>query len=301
MRTGSRRGRGAPAERDAPGAPAAALPRGPAPRMRAEHWWDALRFAASGQRLLERQLRTLSRLPEDTPRPRVAAVQRAAARRLLDHLQVDLQVTGLDHLPGTPGLIVSLHEGLADALCLATLPLAMRFVARREVFEWAGIGPALSGCRHIAIEPEAGSAAYRGLVRDAGVALASGDHVVIFPQGCLLGIQTAFLPGAFHLARRLAVPLLPIVITGSHRIWEHPFSARLRYRQSVRVEVLPPIGATETCSTEPDALRRRLQRLMKSVALSPGRPPPRHYVAARDGEWPGFRFALDADWQGPEA
>jgi 1-acyl-sn-glycerol-3-phosphate acyltransferase len=93
------------------------------------------------------------------------------------------------------------------------------------------------------------------------------------------------------------VPLLPIVITGSHRIWEHPFSARLRYRQSVAVEVLPPVGATELRSSGPDALRRRLQRLMKSVALSPGRPPPRHYVAARDGEWPGFRFELDADWQ----
>jgi 1-acyl-sn-glycerol-3-phosphate acyltransferase len=239
----------------------------------------------------------LAALPEDAPRARVAEAQRTAAQRLLRHLQVDLQVTGLQHLPRTPALIVSLHEGLADALCLATLPLAMRFVARREVFEWPDIGAALAGCGHIAIEPEAGGAAYRRLVRETRAALASGDHVLLFPQGCLLGIQTAFLPGAFHLARRLALPLLPIALTGSHRIWEHPFSPRLRYGQRVAVQILPPIDAAETRAAEPDALRRRVQRLIKGAALAPGKPAPRHYDAARDGEWPGFRFELDPEWQ----
>ncbi|MCU0758798.1 MAG: 1-acyl-sn-glycerol-3-phosphate acyltransferase [Steroidobacteraceae bacterium] len=285
------------AGKGAPRASAPTPPRGPAPEFHAGKWWDALRFALRGRRLLQQQLHRLAALPEDAPRARVAEAQRAASQRLLRHLQVDLQVTGLQHLPRTPGLVVALHEGLADALCLATLPLPMRFVARREVFEWPDIGPALARCGHIAIEPEAGATAYRRLVRAARAALESGDHVLLFPQGCLLGIETAFLPGAFHLARRLAVPLLPIAITGSHRIWEHPFSARLRYGQRVAVQVLPPIGATETRLAEPDALRRRVQRLTKGAALAPGTPPPRHYDAARDGEWPGFRFELDPEWQ----
>lgn len=272
-------------------------PRGPVPALRASRLSDAVRLLGRGRWLMQAELRRLSRLPPDESRAAVAQAQRSAAQRVLQHLRVRLEVSGEAHLPTTPGVVIALHEGLADALCLASLPLPLRFVARREVFEWAGIGAALRGCRHIGIEPESASAAYRALVREARAALADGDHVVVFPQGCLLGIETAFLPGAFHLARRLAVPILPVVITGSHRIWDHPFSARLRYSQTVAMTILPPRGVDEIRASAPEALRLDLQRAMKRVALSPGRPAPRHYDAQRDGEWPGFRFELDPDWQ----
>ncbi len=275
---------------------APAAPRGPPPRLRAGPPADAVRLLGWGQWLLRWQLRKLARLPQDGTRAYVSSAQREAARRILAHLQVRLQLSGLENLPTVPGLVVALHEGLADAPCLAMLPLPLRFVARREIFGWDRIGPALRGCGHIAIEPERGAAAYRDLARGARDALAAGDHVVIFPQGCLLGIQTAFLPGAFHLARRLAVPILPIVITGSHRIWEHPFSPRLRYAQAVALQVLPPIGADVTRNADPEQLRRDLQRQMKQAALAPGRPAPRHYVPSRDGDWPGFHFEIDPDW-----
>jgi 1-acyl-sn-glycerol-3-phosphate acyltransferase len=255
-----------------------------------------VRLLGWGQWLLRWQLRKLARLPTGASRAEVCDAQRAAASSILAHLQVQLRVRGLEHLPTAPGLVLALHEGLADAACLATLPLSLRFVARREIFDWDRIGPALRGCGHIAIEPESGAAAYRELVRGARDALAEGDSVVIFPQGCLLGIETAFLPGAFHLARRLAAPILPVVITGSHRIWEHPFSPRLRYAQPVAMQVLPQISAATTRDSDPAQLRLQLQRQMKRAALASDRPPPRHYLPARDGQWPGFRFEIDPDW-----
>jgi 1-acyl-sn-glycerol-3-phosphate acyltransferase len=272
-------------------------PRGPSPRLRGASWHDSARLLGWGRWLLRSRLHALAALPEDAPRVQVAQAQRDAARCLLQHLRVRLHICGEQHLPAAPGLLIAMHEGLADALCLATLPLPLRFVARREVFDWAGIGPALQRCRHIAIEPEAGDRAYRTLLRDTGAALAAGDHVVVFPQGCLLGIQTAFLPGAFHLARRLDVAILPVVITGSHRIWEHPFSDRLRYGQAVGLQILPPVGIDEIRATAPDTLRLRLQARMKRIALSPALPAPRHYVPERDGTWPDFRFEIDPDWR----
>ncbi len=279
------------------GGPGAA-PRGPAPRLRAGRPRDAVRLLGWGQWLLRWQLRKLARLPTDATRAQVCGAQRAAASSILAHLRVRLQVSGLEHLPTGPSLVLALHEGLADAACLATLPLPLRFVARRELFDWERIGPALRGCGHIAIEPERGAAAYRDLFRGARDALAEGDSVVIFPQGCVLGIETAFLPGAFHLARRLAAPILPVVITGSHRIWEHPFSPRLRYGQPVAMQVLPQVSAGTTGECDPGQLRLELQRRMKRAALAADRPPPRHYVPARDGLWPGFRFELDPHWDG---
>ncbi len=275
----------------------AASPRGTSPRFAALGWRDRIRFLSRGRWLLQSELHRLATLPTHATRVDVARAQRMAAHRVLQHLQVDLCVTGHEQLPTTPGLIVSLHEGMADALCLASLPWPMRFVARREVFEWPGIGAAMRRCGHIAIDPEQGARAYRQLVRDVGAALSSGDHVVIFPQGTLLGIQTAFLPGAFSLAQRLGAPIVPIVLAGSHRIWEHPFSSRVRYGQPVAMRVLAHIPAKEVQATDPVCMRLRLQREMKRIALAEGGPRPRHYLPDRDGTWPGFRFEIDADWR----
>ena len=172
----------------------------------------------------------------------------------------------------------------------------MRFVARAEIFDWPRIGPAIRRMRHITVDPERGAASYRGLLAAAGSALCDGEHVVLFPQGTLLGIETAFQPGAFRLAQRLAAPILPIVLTGSHRIWEHPFSPRLRYGENAAMIVLPPVSVAEVRAREPDSLREDLQRRMKSIALRPDMPAPRRYVPERDGFWDGYAFAIDPEF-----
>ena len=271
-------------------------PHGPAPQMVGAGWRDRLKWAVRGRSLLGTELRRIADLPSEMSRRDIASAQRGAAVRLLKHFDVDLQIHGLDRLPKEPGLIISLHEGMADPLCLCALPLDLRFVARREVFGWPGIGPALVRCGHIAIDPEQGARALRHMIRAVGTAVASGDHAVIFPQGTVLGIQTAFLPGAFRLARSLGLSIVPIVVTGSSRIWEHPFSSRLRYRQAVSISVLESISREVVLGIAEHELRLRIQREMKRVALTGEHVPPRHYVPERDGVWPGFRFELDPLW-----
>jgi 1-acyl-sn-glycerol-3-phosphate acyltransferase len=273
-----------------------AVPCGPSPQMAGAGWRDRLRLAARGRWLLGSELRRLATLPQSATRLQMATAQRTAAVRVLRHFDVHLRIEGLERLPSTPGLVIALHEGMADALCLCALPLPLRFVARREVFGWPGIGPAMQRCGHIAIDPEQGARAFRQMVREVRAALSSGDHVAIFPQGTLLGIQTAFLPGAFRLAQLLNVAMLPVVVTGTSRVWEHPFSACVRYGQRISISVLDPIQREEVGRSDATALRLQIQRQMKRVALSPRHVPPRHYLRERDGEWPGFRFELDPLW-----
>ncbi len=265
-------------------------------RFAPERWWERILFAAIGWRQFVSSMQTLSQAPSGLDATARAALQRRLGCALLDHLRVRLQIEGLRHLPHTQHLIVALHEGIADALCLTQLPLRMRFVAREEIFTWPRIGPALKRMQHIAIDPEQGAASYRRLLRDAWSALGAGEHVVLFPQGTLLGIETAFQPGAFRLARKLRVPILPVVLTGAHRIWEHPFSPRLRYGQRAAISVLPPVSAREIATRSPDRLRLELQQRMKSVALSGRLPLPRRYLPARDGYWDGFAFEIDAEF-----
>ncbi len=210
-----------------------------------------------------------------------------AARRLL---RVEVTASGLHHVDTKQRYVVApLHEGFADALALLTLPLDLRFVARRELHEWRVLGRALTEGDHIAVTPESGSLAYREILRRAPGVLDQGESLVVFPQGSILGIETAFAPGAFRLARRLDVPLLPVVLSGSHRVWEHPFRPVVRPRQQIFMRVLPAVVPHEA-----EQSVRSLEQRMKSLALQCAAPP-RRYVPELDGWWDGYQFAIDAD------
>ncbi|WP_309569671.1 lysophospholipid acyltransferase family protein, partial [Deinococcus sp.] len=212
------------------------------------------------------------------------------------HLGVQLDISGLEHIGGGPYVIVALHEGIADVLCLLQLPLPMRFVARREIFTWPGIGPAITRLEHVSINPEHPLGGFRDLWRGAQSILAGGESVALFPQGAIAGIQSDFHRGAFEVARRVNAPILPVAITGTHRVWEHPFAPTLRYGQDVSVRVLPPISATEIQSASQDHLRVRTRRAMKAAALASGMAPARHFDPGRDGYWDGYRLDIDPDF-----
>lgn len=268
-------------------------PRGPAIDFAPARWWEKLLFYGAGRALLRETLSDLARTPPHLGAAARSARQRAAARRILSHLRVRCHFEGLEHLPARPHLIVALHEGIADALCLSQLPIAARFVARQEVFEWPMIGPAMTRMGHISIEPElAGSACLR-LVSQVKAARAAGEHILFFPQGTVLGIEVAFRSGPFRIARALGMPLLPVVVTGSHAVWEHPFSPRLRYGVSASVCVMPPVGADQIAAIAPETLRILVQARMKRCALDGMRPAPRRYDPERDGYWDGFSFDID--------
>jgi 1-acyl-sn-glycerol-3-phosphate acyltransferase len=108
-----------------------------------------------------------------------------------------------------------------------------------------------------------------------------------------LGIEIDFLRGQFALARALGRPLLPIALTGAHRVWEHPYTPRLRYGQRMSLRVLPPIPAVVTQTLSDDDLRESVQRQLKTVALSGDLTPPRRFVPAREGYWGGYAYRID--------
>lgn len=70
-------------------------------------------------------------------------------------------------------------------------------------------------------------------------------------------------------------------------MWEHPFSATLRYGQSMSVVVLPPVPP-------PEAVPRRaeIERRMKHIALA-SPTPPRRFDPDRDGYWDDYRYEID--------
>ena len=97
--------------------------------------------------------------------------------------------------------------------------------------------------------------------------------------------------GAFRLAERFDRPLLPVVITGTHRVWEHPYSPTLRYGQRVSMQVLPPVpGSLAVASKD------QISTEMKQAALAPGMAPVRRFDPERDGYWDGYPYEIDPDF-----
>jgi len=241
----------------------------------------------------------------------LARAQRSWARGVGRALGLRLECEGVDRIdPCETYLVAPLHEGFADALA----PLRQfvprheaerqrepeqrqrvreALVARDELAEWRLLGGYLRDTGQIIIRPEDGARAYRQMARAAREAFAAGDSVVVFPQGGILGIETDFQRGAFALARALGRPILPVALTGSHRVWEHPYGPRLRRGERVSLRVLPPIPAAEVRARGADELRHEVQRRLKAAALDGRMAPPRRFVPARDGYWDGYAYEID--------
>ena len=198
-------------------------------------------------------------------------------------------INGLDNAaPNRRYVVVPLHEGFADAVLLSELPLMLRFVARDELFDWPLMGRALRLTGQLVVRPEQRILGIRRLLEEMAASFDRGESVVMFPQGSILGIETSFRVGPFRIADRLGIPVLPVVITGTHRVWEHPYSDRLRFGQAVEMTVMTPLPAGNAANEA-----RKLESRMKEIALTRHQAPPRRFDPDRDGFWDGYDYDID--------
>ncbi len=206
-------------------------------------------------------------------------------------LGVRTTIEGTELLPQGPAILLPLHEGFLDVVLLLGLRRSIRFLARDELFEWPQLGRVLSSGGHVLIPTDPKLADYRRVVTEIGTTLAAGHDVVIFPQGSILGVEVEFATGARRLAASFGVPIVPIVITGTHRIWEHPYSPTLRRGQNARLEILSSLSHRISAEDW-----RTTEREMKRIALTQEAAPVRRLVPDRDGYWDGYNYSIDPDF-----
>ena len=93
----------------------------------------------------------------------------------------------------------------------------VRFMAKESIFANPVAGPLMRGMKHIPVDREAGAAAYRAAV----TALRQGELIGVFPE-TTISRSFELLPfksGSVRMAVSGKVPILPIVIWGSQRVW----------------------------------------------------------------------------------
>lgn len=142
---------------------------------------------------------------------------------LFQALDLRLDVAGQEHIPATGGgVVVVNHTGFLD-FALAGTPFwrehgrLVRFMAKQEVFTSRLTGPLMRAMHHIPVDRAAGAAAFRHAVE----ALRAGELVGIFPEATISRsfCLKEFKSGATRMALLARVPLIPVTMWGSQRVW----------------------------------------------------------------------------------
>ena len=182
--------------------------------------------------------------------------------RRMQHLEVEVQ--NPERIPATGGAVIAVnHTGYWDFV-FGGIPAAyqggrlVRFMAKKEIWDNKVAGPAMSGCKHIPVDRADGAAS----VREATERAAGGELIGIFPEAT---ISRSFevkevKDGAARIAHEADVPLIPVVIWGSQRIWTKGRKPKWRLKKSELV-----ISVGEPVEVDEDA-KASAQRLHDAMA-----------------------------------
>lgn len=148
-------------------------------------------------------------------------ITRRWAHWILAACDVRVTATGIDNVTvSEPQVFMSNHQSLFDIVALvATLPVAFRFIAKKELTWIPLFGWALVLHGHVIVDRGNHRKAFASLKR-AVERIQSGTNVIIFPEGTRsqTGTLKQFKSGGFHLALDSGVKIVPVSISGSQRI-----------------------------------------------------------------------------------
>lgn len=151
-------------------------------------------------------------------------------------------------------MLVSNHVSYLDFIFtgLAALPQKrlVRFMAKESVFRHKISGPLMRGMKHIPVDRKQGEAAYAHALDS----LRSGEIVGVFPEATISQSFTlkSFKSGAARLAQEAGVPLIPMALWGTQRVWTkgRPRNFK-RSHIPVTIRVGEPVEAPPTSTREP--------------------------------------------------
>jgi 1-acyl-sn-glycerol-3-phosphate acyltransferase len=202
-----------------------------------------------------------------------------AARTLFKVLDLRFDITGDEHVPRQGGaVLVSNHIGYLDFVFagLSALPAKrlVRFMAKESVFRHKVSGPLMRAMKHIPVDRAQGEQAFRHAID----ALRRGEIVGVFPEATISPSFTLkkFKSGAARMAQEAGVPVLPVALWGTQRLWTkgHPKNLR-RHHLPITIRVGKPIepGPDESSIAFTARLRERVQDLLEAAQRAyPGKP-----------------------------
>ena len=174
--------------------------------------------------------------------PLIDAVIRAWARALVRAAGIDLHIDNADRLdPKQRYVLVSNHYSYFDIPCvLASVPQPIRFLAKASLFKIPIFGWAIGRAGFVPIDRKNRRTAVKSFELAAS-RIRKGNTIVVFPEEgrSRERAMKPFQRGAFLLALRSDVPMVPIAIDGTFDVFR--VGARRVTPNKVTVRVGTPI------------------------------------------------------------
>jgi 1-acyl-sn-glycerol-3-phosphate acyltransferase len=195
----------------------------------------------------------------------------AAAKVLFRALDIRFRVDGAAHIPTSGGAVLaSNHVGYLDFIFCGwgahQSGRLVRFMAKKSVFDHRISGPLMRGMHHIPVDRDAGLASYR----QALAALKDGEVVGVFPEATISRSFTIkdMKTGAARMAAAASVPIIPMALWGSQRLWTKGRPRTLTRRHvPISIAIGEPLEPTARDKGEVvmAELRRRMASLLDTV------------------------------------
>ncbi len=183
---------------------------------------------------------------------------------IMDMFGCDLVVEGLENLPEEgPVVIVGNHQGYADiaAYFAAFRKFQFAFVAKKELAKIPLYGKWMPRIRSVFIERDDPRASLEAI--KAGIDLIEkGFSLVIYPEGTRSKgpVPGPFMKGSLKLATKPGVPIVPVSMHGTYKMFEQTGVIR---PATIRIIVHEPIETKGLSRQEERELNDRVEKIVK--------------------------------------
>ena len=181
-----------------------------------------------------------------------------------------VKVTGLDRIDTRkPHVYAVNHASALDIPVLyVNLPFQFRIVFKSELLKYPIVGWHLKRSGQVCINQQDPTASI-GSIRSALKGLKQGLPLVIFPEGGRTpdGTIKPFMPGAFFLAIKAQVDIVPVALIGTYELL--PMSTYHIKCRPLEMRVGEPISTAGLRGHGMQALSAKVQRAVEELYSSP--------------------------------
>jgi 1-acyl-sn-glycerol-3-phosphate acyltransferase len=163
--------------------------------------------------------------------------------------------------PRHPYVVVSNHESFADILLLCNLPWEMKWMSKVEILRIPYLGWMMSLAGDIPVDRGSRESAGKAMEKSRNT-LKNRVPVMIFPEGTrsTTDEMLPFKDGAFRLAIKTGVPILPLALIGTRdALAKHDWRFG---RADAHVRVLPPVEVTGYTLKTVDTLKEQVRKMI---------------------------------------
>lgn len=196
------------------------------------------------------------------------------SRMILATIFSPVEVIGRENIPLEPAVYAANHSSAVDIpLVYASLPMQFRIMAKVELFRYPFLGWHLTRSGQIPIDEKELNLAG---VKKAIKTLKGGMSLMVFPEGGRTpdGEIKKFQSGAFFMAIKAGVPVVPMAIVGGFELLK--MNTFVFHRCKLQLVVGKPIVTKGYSTREMDALTEKVKAAIEEM-----------YYVRRSGELVG--------------